>query len=499
MSTYYFDADSGNDTTGVGSLGAPWKTLAKAETGLSAGDVCVLRRGVPGTGMTGTYDDAGNFAPTNDGTLLAPITLEADYDNAWSDNIAASAQTYTFAFGSKAVTASADPSAELTVGDWIYNSTDGDDPRRYAYRVESISGTAITLHLPYKGAVGSGKTVTIMGPAPVWGDNTSALQAQWVGDTYWLVRGLHFDTGVAVPIRTTDRNGILRFEDCVFEANGASSIFATDYYQRLYISKGWSSAERGWFINADIGFVYAVDSYMYASVSSSHGHQSGLFRFDDVEFDTGSVTIRNWGSGAEAAGRNAVLSNGAAIDPQGADNMISVSDVNNTPGASKRWGIGNAGTTDPLITWQTSTVRSGGSIYALEIHPSAYLSTAWEATKALLLDLVYYATAAATTYTIYFRPKAQASSVGFSDGQDPTAAELYIEVKFYGHATNAYLRRVVSTGTLDFSQTSPAWQGLAVTFTPAQAGPVYIQVRYGKTKEASRDNYFYLDPLVVVS
>lgn len=42
-STYYINADSGNDSTGDGSSGSPWLTLSKAHTSASSGDTVVAQ------------------------------------------------------------------------------------------------------------------------------------------------------------------------------------------------------------------------------------------------------------------------------------------------------------------------------------------------------------------------------------------------------------------------------------------------------------------------
>lgn len=46
MATIYLNMDSGNDTTGTGAIGAPYKTFAKFLTVYSAGDTCYLQTSV---------------------------------------------------------------------------------------------------------------------------------------------------------------------------------------------------------------------------------------------------------------------------------------------------------------------------------------------------------------------------------------------------------------------------------------------------------------------
>lgn len=63
MAIYYVDGVSGNDSTGTGATGSPWKTLAKANTAASAGDTVRVR--------TATYYEKLVIAKTN-------LVFEAD-------------------------------------------------------------------------------------------------------------------------------------------------------------------------------------------------------------------------------------------------------------------------------------------------------------------------------------------------------------------------------------------------------------------------------------
>lgn len=64
--TYYVSV-TGNDTTGDGSIGNPWKTIQKAASTMTAGDVCEIRAGV--------YRET--IRPTNSGTSANPIIFRA--------------------------------------------------------------------------------------------------------------------------------------------------------------------------------------------------------------------------------------------------------------------------------------------------------------------------------------------------------------------------------------------------------------------------------------
>jgi len=106
-----------------------WKTVAKAFATLTAGDIAIVRRG-----MTDVY--GADLNPTNDGNPVSPITIEADYADSWSD-FANSAQTYTLAFGTKAIIASGNP--DFVVGEWMYESTE--DAKDWAYEVAGVQNS----------------------------------------------------------------------------------------------------------------------------------------------------------------------------------------------------------------------------------------------------------------------------------------------------------------------------------------------------------------------
>jgi hypothetical protein len=66
--TYYVDAAKGDDANPGTAIGAPWKTLYKANAALSPGDTCIVRAGV----YAGTQ-----IAPAKSGTPDALITYAA--------------------------------------------------------------------------------------------------------------------------------------------------------------------------------------------------------------------------------------------------------------------------------------------------------------------------------------------------------------------------------------------------------------------------------------
>src|SRR3990167_9294218 len=186
------------------------------ENAISAGDKVIIRRGAV------QCDDGTDLLFTSDGTIAAPIIIEADFDNLWRDQVDLSATaTATLTFGSKTVTFASDISGVLAAGDWIYAS--GGSNKEIAYEVASVSTVTATLYLPYKGdQAGAGRTMYNMQDNPIW--NTAAGDFQWTFDTdeYWKVQGIH--------IRGTDVNGVVeidssvghQFLNCIFEGNGAA-------------------------------------------------------------------------------------------------------------------------------------------------------------------------------------------------------------------------------------------------------------------------------------
>ncbi|MBO9610494.1 MAG: carbohydrate-binding cenc domain protein, partial [Paenibacillaceae bacterium] len=63
----YYVATTGNDTTGNGTIGNPWRTIQKAASLMAAGDTCIIR--------AGTYRET--VTPANSGTAGNPITFKA--------------------------------------------------------------------------------------------------------------------------------------------------------------------------------------------------------------------------------------------------------------------------------------------------------------------------------------------------------------------------------------------------------------------------------------
>ncbi len=110
---YYCDYAAGNDSTGDGSAGNPYKTIDKASTGLSGGDEVRCAKSAAPTGLGGTL---------------------------------------TFTNGSTSVATSVDMTGSLAAKDFVGLNTAGET----WWEISSITSTTITLISKYVGTGGTG-------------------------------------------------------------------------------------------------------------------------------------------------------------------------------------------------------------------------------------------------------------------------------------------------------------------------------------------------------
>lgn len=121
MANIYMDPVGGDDTTGFGTLVAPWKTLEKCTTGLTGGDEVRIKKLTP-TALTGTL---------------------------------------TFTNGSTTVNTSSDLTTEIAAGDVIGKNTGNEG----WWRVTSLTASVITLTYAYWGASGTTSAYKATGAA----------------------------------------------------------------------------------------------------------------------------------------------------------------------------------------------------------------------------------------------------------------------------------------------------------------------------------------------
>ncbi|KKN56931.1 hypothetical protein LCGC14_0567230 [marine sediment metagenome] len=510
--TYYVDFTNGHDvnndgTTAVKTNGdGPWATLDKAATTLAAGDVCIVRRG-----MTQTVTQDLNF--TNDGTIASPITIEADYGDAWGDLVDLSITgTATLTFGSKTVTFSADVSGVLVAGDWIYAS--GDAAKDFAYEVASVSTVTVTLYLPYKGGqAGSGKTMYNLQDAPIWNTAAGDYEVNFDNDHFWRLQGLH--------LRGTDTNGVVENDssgglvliDMIIEGNGVSDwgLRGTDDVSTIFIKKTR-------FYNFAAGLTSTEGTGQFRgrvedclldgnNVSLCSGYQVLTYSdalFIDTEFknhDRADITCYS-NSQPQKAGRvflrNCLLTSALEIYTNQASPFAEVysEDHDGTLGDNRQLTFLSTAEGTPILQSETTKVRAGGGASSIKVTPSTNLIAGYEFSKILLFEYPIYAVKdVEKTYTAYL------SSDDDTDWDaDPTNTELWIEAEYWGHATNKARKILKSTGVCNnFNADDTIWDTLTVTVTPLQTGVLYLRGYYCKPKEATNANIFFCDTKIGVS
>ena len=117
MTIVYCDFASGNDTTGDGSAGNPYKTIDKASTGLSGDDEVRCAKSAAPTALSGTL---------------------------------------TFTDGSASVATSVDLTGSLAAKDFVSLNSTGDHAGETWWEIASLTSTTITLVYKYSGAGGTG-------------------------------------------------------------------------------------------------------------------------------------------------------------------------------------------------------------------------------------------------------------------------------------------------------------------------------------------------------
>jgi hypothetical protein len=498
---YFMDADSGLDANAGTSTGASWKTIPKfMNNSRAAGDVGVCRMG-----RTATYELSGaDVGPVSDGSSIAPIVLKMDYEDAWGDH-ADSTQTYTPVPGVKTMTASATIS-DISVDDWVYVT--GDDSEKFSYQVKTVSGTTLTLYLPYKGdQTGAGNTIVIMGQPPVWDDENSTSRDWFLNsDHHFVVMGITLQSGAnhttgLIAVNSNAYDWI--FHDTTLLMNGGSEyglqlgsgsiaiarISKCRFYNgKRHISLSYSGCSSEKLIIEDC----FIDGN---SVSASNGvftNTGASYTIRDTEIVGCTTQDIGAGIGSQVYARNLTLSgtkavNSIAVSPA----YVFIADWEGTPGDFRHYGHQANADTHTLEVERT-IVRDGGSPWSIKVIPSAQMhEDGMEFGRIQILEYPVYLPASASTLEIYMR---RPDSVNFTT--DPTAAQLWLELEYYCHATNATVKRALSTGVVDFNG-SAAWQSISVAATPAQAGAATIRLFYAKKKEVADSNIFYVDPVPV--
>lgn len=152
MAIWYVDCASGNDSTGDGSYGNPYKTEYKVITAKTTGDEI-------------------RVAKTTAASTISGVA------------------TFTFTHGSVTVTTSADASGSIAAGDYIGKTTAaGDGSWETFYRVASINSTTITLEYKYYGT-SEGVAAVKKQPFVTCAQGQGATIQNYINNTTWTISG----------------------------------------------------------------------------------------------------------------------------------------------------------------------------------------------------------------------------------------------------------------------------------------------------------------------
>lgn len=475
------------------------------ENARSPGDIVILRRG-----RTAAYDDGGDLEFTSDGTLTNPIIITADNANAFQDDVDLSATaTATLTFGSKIITFASDISGVLATDDWIY--ADGDAADEFSYEVASVSTVTVTLFLPYKGAqAGSGKTMTNIQNNPKWSSVAAVTHVNLDTDNYWKFQGLYFLGDNNQGTFEVDSTILPLFKDCIFGGNGAGTtgIKFSDDFPMVNLHKcRFFNYQTSLSVTAGIsGFRGQLTDCLFDgnSVSNSHailGESSTRVVLISCELKNHALAdLRYIGANILYNGtfilRNCILASTTEFDAidVSASGFVFVEDHNNVLNDTRQLSYLSSGEAVPIIQSETTKVRSGGGTSSIKVTPSTDINSVWEYGRQLLLEYPIYATTSSKTYTVYF-----ASDTTTEWTSNPTAVQLWIELEYWGHATNNFRRMTKSTGTVDFTTDTDFDQTLTVTIAPSQTGVAYLRCYYAKTKESGKTNIFYCDSKIEIT
>ena len=479
-----------------------------AEAARSAGDILFVRRNNATT--TAVITDL-NF--TSDGTIASPIIISADNDNLWND-ASTTAQTYTVAVATSTFTASATITG-IQAGDWFYVT--GDCTQTYNstslnkcyffYEVATISGTQLTLYMPYKGdQTGAGNSLVNLGKNPQWNIES--------GDFQWLINADYFWTFKGMNIRGTDANGQIVIEtisggitmmDLILTGNGASDVGLFCRFVTNAAGCQFSFLKSRIVNNSSNNFLSQSNTVDEATFADSLFSGSLTFTIGSINiFDSYGITTlalgaTNAGRLATIRLRNVSYNSFSNLNTSQAFNRVYSQDDDTVIGKNVFLNTEAGSNTIPLIQSTTTVVRSGGGSTSIQVIPSTNISTTMftgTINNAIqLFEYPIYTNTTSRQYDVYFMSTSTAAWT-----TDPLATELWIECEYWAHATGATSTRKIlkSTGVVDFNGVT-TWNALSVTCVPTQTGILYLRGWYAKTKEASVMNEFYVDGTPVIT
>lgn len=224
MAIKYCDWATGDDTSGDGSYGNPYKTITKASTGLTGGDEVRVAKSPDPTALTGTIAfTAGSTTITGTDTLFT---------------------------------------TELAIGDFV----EGGDG--YWYEVITIaSDTSATLYQKYSGTTASGASSRKLGVTSTGAASSTTTDVQVVSVNGSSVANMLTISG-GWDLSTETQTGQTFFR----QMNGT---FANRYGSGLYVNKSYINISRLHFLRYYIGiylYTFGDSCTITSPICLSNGH-----------------------------------------------------------------------------------------------------------------------------------------------------------------------------------------------------------------------------------
>lgn len=512
----------GNGTSPTCSgANAPLATLRSfTDVARVAGDVAIVRR----TATTTAIGVA--LSVTTDGTLNAPITVQADMDNAFGD-FATSSQTFTAQLGSRFMASSAS-TTDAFPKKWLYVAGDCyENPTSVMpngcgqyYQIKNATSTGIELFFPYNGSNnGSGKNIRLAPELQLSITTNTLAVFSMSNDDYWVIDGVTMRSSATTGTFNISSSKETTLRNVAFETDGTSAIHVLAGLQSgTYIKKvrGFRNSGNAFPIaGADIDGMY-IDCDNVATTQGLPGTAGNDYKIiKNVYIDNCTQEFTGTTGGSNILiGRNVFRDKNLFGTLTGNNyTRFYFEDDLNTPGLTSHFSNQNSVNTSAGTTTMSSTtnLRSGGGPTNLYVAPPSGTGNTglsdmnFPHSYIKLFEYPIYTDTSSKTYTMYFNststalwsvdPTTSVTSVA------STTPELFIECEYYANDANVerVTKRSNTENDVDFNG-STTWQDVAVTCQPARSGILYLRGWYGKKKETGAAmNLFYMDTTPVIN
>jgi len=254
------------------------------------------------------------------------------------------------------------------------------------------------------------------------------------------------------------------FEGCVFKDNLGKNVLAVytfGMFKTCTFDGGATTTDYG---------IFAELGSLIEAIDCDFGQNTDHDTYDVFARSGGTVYLRNSKLGVK----------GVAV---GVGSRIFEEDADGIKGNQVQTDYGGT------VTKDTGVTRVGGADSSAKMEPAStcglYVPLSLNGNSIINAPFKIWTAAALTTITVYIR------SLGVWAAY-PTAAELYLEGNYLDHAVNATRTTVVSNDVINDETT---WRAFDVTFTPLQAGWVYLNV-FLKKFQAAKGCYVDVKPVV---